>query len=110
MTSDSRLVVPLIESSDLSDEDRKLVKAILWRDGATPVITTHEQYIRYRRIVAELSRKYGAAARNSLSFIRSPDGVLLTSLEARMLAWEEEGKASSSSPGWATGTRGTSER
>ena len=29
MTSDSRLVLPLIESSDLSDEDRKLVKAIL---------------------------------------------------------------------------------
>src|ERR1700737_4807425 len=39
MTSDFRLVLPLIESSDLSDEDRKLVKAILWRDGATPVIT-----------------------------------------------------------------------
>ena len=96
MTSDSRLVLPLIESSDLSDEDRKLVKAILWRDGATTVITTHEQYIRYQRIVAELSRKYGAAARNSLSFIRSPDGVLLTSLEARMLAWEEEGQASNS--------------
>ena len=50
MTSDSRLVLPLIESSDLSDEDRKLVKAILWRDGATPAITTHEQYIRYQRI------------------------------------------------------------
>ena len=94
MTSDSRLVLPLIESSDLSDEDRKLVKAILWRDGATPAITTQEQYIRYQRIVAELSRKYGAVARNSLSFIRSPDGVLLTSLEARMLAWEEEGQAS----------------
>ncbi len=89
MTSDSRLVLPLIEDAGLSDEDKKLVKAILWRDGATPAITTQEQYARYRRIVAELSRKYDAATRNSLSFIRSPDGVLLTSLEARMLAWEE---------------------
>jgi len=99
MTSDSRLVLPLIESTDLSDEDKKLVKTILWRDGATPEITTPEQYVRYRRIAAQLARKYDAATRNSLSFIRSPDGVLLTSLEARMLAWEEDGEASSSSPG-----------
>jgi hypothetical protein len=28
--------------------------------------------------------------RKSLTFIRSPDGVLLTSLEARMAEWEEK--------------------
>jgi hypothetical protein len=94
MTNDSRLVLPLIESADLSDEDKKLVKSILWRDGATPPITTPEQYARYKKIVSELFRKYDAATRNTLSFIRSPDGVLLTSLEARMLAWEEEAQPS----------------
>ena len=90
MTHDSRLALPLIDSENLSDEDKKFVKASLWRDGATPEITTHEQYARYRRIVSELTRKYDHETRNSLSFIRSPDGVLLTSLEARMQAWDEE--------------------
>jgi hypothetical protein len=89
MTGDFRLVLPLIESADFSDEDKKFVKASLWRDGATPAITTHEQFARYQRIAAELSRKYDAQIRSSLSFIRSPDGVLLTSLEARMTQWEE---------------------
>jgi hypothetical protein len=90
MASDPRLVLPLIESTDLSDEDKKLVKAILWRDGAAPVITTKEQYVRYQKIVAKLSRKYDAETRRTLAFIRSPDGVLLTSLEARMADWEEK--------------------
>jgi hypothetical protein len=90
MTGDFRLVIPLIESADFSDEDKKFVKASLWRDGATPEITTPEQYARYRRIARELSRKYDAETQSSLSFIRSPDGVLLTSLEARMSEWEED--------------------
>ncbi|HEY7244809.1 MAG TPA: hypothetical protein VH678_13120 [Xanthobacteraceae bacterium] len=99
MTSDSRLLLPLVETTALSDEDKKLVRAILWRDGATPAITSPQQYARYQRIVAELFRKYDAATRNSLSFIRSPDGVLLTSLEARMLAWEEEEGEEKAEPG-----------
>jgi hypothetical protein len=90
MTGEFRLVLPLIESADFSDEDKKFVKASLWRDGATPEITTPEQFARYKRIAGELSRKYDAQTRNSLSFIRSPDGVLLTSLEARMTEWEED--------------------
>jgi hypothetical protein len=89
MTDDFRLVLPLIESADLSDQDKKFVKASLWRDGATPEITTPEQYTRYKRIASELARKYDAETRSSLLFIRSPDGVLLTSLEARMTEWEE---------------------
>ncbi len=89
MTGDFRLVLPLIESADLSDQDKKFVKASLWRDGATPEITTPEQYARYKRIASELARKYDAETRSSLLFIRSPDGVLLTSLEARMMEWEE---------------------
>ena len=95
MASDRRLVLPLIETADLSDEDMKLVKTILWRDGATPAIASAAQYVRYQRIVAALFRKYDAETRSSLSFIRSPDGVLLTSLEARMLAWDEQTAASS---------------
>jgi hypothetical protein len=90
MTNDSTLALRLIDSENLSDEDKKFVKAALWRDGATPEITTFKQYARYKRIVSELSRKYDAETRNALAFIRSPDGVLLTSLEARMQAWEEE--------------------
>jgi hypothetical protein len=89
MTGDFRLVLPLIESADLSDQDKKFVRASLWRDGATPEITTLEQYARYKRIASELARKYDAETRSSLLFIRSPDGVLLTSLEARMMEWEE---------------------
>ena len=88
MTGDSRLALPLAESMDLSDEDRKFIKAALWRNGATPEITSHEQYARYKKIAAELARKYDAETRSSLPFIRSPDGVLLTSLEARMTEWE----------------------
>jgi len=89
MTGDSRLALPLAESADLSDEDRKFIKAALWRNGATPEITSHEQYARYKKIAAELARKYDTETRSSLPFIRSPDGVLLTSLEARMTEWEE---------------------
>jgi hypothetical protein len=89
-TGDFRLVLPLVESADFSDEDRKLVKASLWRDGATPEITSAEQYGRYKRIAAELARKYDERTLRSLSFIRSPDGVLLTSLEARICEWEED--------------------
>jgi hypothetical protein len=89
MTGDFRRVLPLIDSADLSDEDKKFVKATLWRDGATPEITSPEQYTRYKRIACELARKYDTATRSALSFIRSPDGVLLTSLEARMTEWEE---------------------
>jgi hypothetical protein len=89
MTGDFRLVLPLIESADLSDQDKKFVKASLWRDGATPEITSHQEYARYKRIASELARKYDAETRSSLLFIRSPDGVLLTSLEARMMEWEE---------------------
>ena len=37
----------------------------------------------------ELVRKYDPQMLSSLAFIRSPDGVLLTSLEARMSEWEE---------------------
>jgi hypothetical protein len=55
MTGDFRLVLPLIESADLSDQDKKFVKASLWRDGATPEITTPEQYTRYKRIASERS-------------------------------------------------------
>jgi hypothetical protein len=51
-------------------------------------ITSHEQYARYQRIAGELARKYDAETRSSLEFIRSPDGVLLTSLEARMAEWD----------------------
>jgi hypothetical protein len=89
MTGDSSLGLPLIESIDLSDEDKKFVKASLCRNGATPPITTAEQYARYKRIAKELSRKHDSHILRSLSFIRSPDGVLLTSLEARMSEWEE---------------------
>jgi hypothetical protein len=89
MTGDFRFVPPLIESTEFSDEDRKFVKASLWRDGAMPIITTPEQYVRYRRIVGELSRKYDAETRSSLSFVRSPDGVFLTSLEMRVAEWKE---------------------
>ena len=46
----SSLGLPLIESIDLSDEDKKFVKASLWRNGATPPITTAEQYARFKRI------------------------------------------------------------
>ena len=90
MTGDFRLALPLMESSDFSDEDRKFVKASLWRDGATPQITNPDQYARFRRIAQELHRKYDAQTRGLLSFIRSPDGVLLTSLEARMSEWEAD--------------------
>jgi hypothetical protein len=89
MTGDSSLGLGLIESIDLSDEDKNFVKASLWRNGATPPITTAEQYARYKRIADELSRKYDAQMLSSLAFIRSPDVVLLTSLEARMSEWEE---------------------
>jgi hypothetical protein len=89
MAGDSSLGLPLIESIDLSDEDKKFVKASLWRNGATPPITTAEQYARYKRIADELSHKHDPHVLSSLSFIRSPDGVLLTSLEARMSEWEE---------------------
>jgi hypothetical protein len=90
MTGDLRPGLALAESAGLSDEDKKFVRASLWRDGATPAITTPEQYARYQRIAAELARKYDQATRSSLSFIRSPDGVLLTSLEARMSEWDGE--------------------
>jgi hypothetical protein len=89
MAGDSSLGLPLIESIGLSDEDKKFVKASLWRNGATPPITAAEQYARYRSIADELSRKHDEQMLSSLSFIRSPDGVLLTSLEARMSEWEE---------------------
>ena len=42
----------------------------------------------HQRIAGELARKYNAETRSSLEFIRSPDGVLLTSLEARMAEWD----------------------
>ena len=88
MAGEFRFALPLIESTQLSDEDKQFVKASLWRDGATPEITSHEQYARYQRIAGELARKYNAETRSSLEFIRSPDGVLLTSLEARMAEWD----------------------
>jgi hypothetical protein len=89
MADDPQLGLALIASTDLSDEDKNFVKASLWRNGATPAISTVEQYARYRRIAERLSRKHDPRILSSLSFIRSPDGVLLTSLEARMSEWEE---------------------
>jgi ParB-like chromosome segregation protein Spo0J len=67
MTGDSSLGLPLIESIDLSDEDKKFVKASLWRNGATPPINTAEQYARYKRIAKELSRKHDPHILSSLS-------------------------------------------
>src|SRR3974377_1830037 len=75
MAGEFRFALPLIESAQLSDEDKQFVKASLWRDGATPEITSHEQYARYQRIAGELARKYDAETRSSLEFIRSPDGA-----------------------------------
>ena len=43
-----------------------------------------------KRIADELSRKHDPQMLTSLAFIRSPDGVLLTSIEARMSEWEEK--------------------
>jgi hypothetical protein len=67
MTVDSRLALPLAESADLSDEDRKFIKAALWRNGATPEITSHEQYARYKKIASELAHKYDIETRSSLA-------------------------------------------
>jgi hypothetical protein len=40
MAGEFRFALPLIESTQLSDEDKQFVKASLWRDGATPEITS----------------------------------------------------------------------
>jgi hypothetical protein len=72
----------------LSVEDKHFIKSSLWREGATPKITSPGQYAHYRRIAAELKSKYGAEVRSSVLFFRSPDGVFLISLEARIAEWE----------------------
>jgi hypothetical protein len=88
MTGDFLSVMDLIQKVELPDEDKHFIKSSLWREGATPKITSPGQYARYRRIAAELKSKYGAEVRSSVLFFRSPDGVFLTSLEARIAEWE----------------------
>ena len=88
MTGDFLSVRDLIQKVELPDEDKHFIKSSLWREGATPKITSPLQYARYRRIAAELKSKYGAEVRSSVLFVRSPDGVFLTSLEARIAEWE----------------------
>jgi hypothetical protein len=87
MTDDFLSVMDLIQKVELPDEDKHFIKSSLWREGATPKITCPSQYARYRRIAAELKSKYGAKG-SSVLFVRSPDGVFLTSLEARIAEWE----------------------
>jgi hypothetical protein len=83
-------VMDLIQKVELPDEDKHLIKSSLWREGATPKITSPGQYARYRRIAAELKNKYSAEVQSSVLFVRSPDGVFLTSLEARIAEWESK--------------------
>jgi hypothetical protein len=88
MTDDFLSVMDLIQKVELPDEDKHFIRSSLWREGATPKITSPGQYARYRRIAAELKSKYGVELRSSVLFVRSPDGVFLTSLEARIAEWE----------------------
>jgi hypothetical protein len=88
MTADGQYGVPSPASLRLADVESHFVRGSLWTVGATPEIVTERQYAQYQRLAAALSRKYDAERRRSLSFIRSHDGVLLTSLETRLMEWE----------------------
>jgi hypothetical protein len=88
MTDDFLGVMDLLHKVEIPDEDKHFIKSSLWREGATPKITSPGQYARYLRIAAELKGKYAAKVRSSVLFVRSPDGVFLTSLEARIAEWE----------------------
>jgi hypothetical protein len=85
-----QLFSSVIDASNLSDEDKRFVKAGTWTLEETPEITTVEQYAQYERIIAEVSSKYDKATQVSLAFFRSPDGMLITALGGRMIEWEEE--------------------
>ena len=88
MTADCQPGVPSAASFRLADVESHFLRGALWTVGATPEIETERQYAQYQRLAAALSRKYDAETRRSLSFIRSHDGVLFTSLEARLMEWE----------------------
>lgn len=50
-----QLFSSVIDASNLSDEDKRFVKAGTWTLEETPEITTVEQYAQYERIIAEVS-------------------------------------------------------
>src|SRR5688572_3925578 len=90
ITAAGQQSVPSAASLRLADVESHFVRGSLWTVGATPEIETERQYAYYQRLAAALSRKYDAERRRSLSFIRSHDGVLFTSLEARLMEWERK--------------------
>ena len=64
MTDDFLGVMDLLHKVEIPDEDKHFIKSSLWREGATPKITSPGQYARYLRIAAELKgnmlRRYEA--------------------------------------------------
>jgi hypothetical protein len=90
------LIQPVIEASDMSGPDKNFVLMSTWTFDQVPEIKSDEQYAVYSKLQNRLEQRarlpddtdprFGKAF---VDFARSRDGVLATSLGARMIEWEE---------------------
>lgn len=96
-TNASEEAFALIDGLPLSDMDKSYLKTSTWTFEETPKIDSASQYESYERVQKELMRQLPVRSdpewKNAwVQFLRTPAGVLATSLGARMIEWEEEGK------------------
>ena len=56
MQTNLEFIQSVIDRSDMSDDDKRLLKTTLWTSDEVPSITSHQQYEAYARLKAELSR------------------------------------------------------
>jgi hypothetical protein len=89
-------IKPVIEASDMRGSDKNFLLTSTWTFDQVPEIKSDEQYAVYSKLQNRLEQRarlpddtnarFGKAF---LEFARSRDGVLVTSLGARMIEWEE---------------------
>lgn len=83
-------IAALLDTTDMSREDKAYVLNGLWTQSEIAEIRSSKQYAAYAKWHREVLQKLHAAGINvkDPAHSRSPDGVLATSICARMLEWE----------------------
>jgi hypothetical protein len=94
MQSDFEFIKHIVDRSNMSDDDKKVIKTSLWTAEQIPKITSPEQYETYAKIQAELSRALPDRSdpdfgKIFVEWTRSREGILATTYRAKMIEWED---------------------
>ena len=99
MDEDERQAVFTIldAAPNLTQADKSFVKASLWTQGEVSPVTSDEQARAYERKADEIQAAAGVPDGSSpdftrayTAFARTREGILATSLRARVIEWEDD--------------------